>query len=154
MTTFDLKGAKNALIALLDDTTGLQAIYDGAPESMPTKTAAWVNIGDLIGPAQSVASGGLYELTVHLIVTIGFVLEGNEDIAEDYIADALTEITRRVLQNRTHTVSGVTPLLGGTVKTMEPPGPAAMPSDYVTIAGQPSRIYPLSIEIKQRESIT
>jgi hypothetical protein len=154
VTGFDLKGAKNALIALLDDTPGLQAIFDGAPESMPTRTAAWVLVGDLIGPAASVASGGLYELTAHMIVTIGFVLEGAEDIAEDNVADAITEITRRVLQNRTQTVSGVAPLLGGTVKTMEPPGPAAMPSDYVTIAGQAARLYPMAIEIKQRETIS
>ena len=37
--SFDLTGAKNNLITLLGGTTGLQAIYDGAPESMPTRTA-------------------------------------------------------------------------------------------------------------------
>lgn len=152
--SIDLAAAKDALITLLGGTTGLQAVYDGAPESMPTRTSAWVTIGDLIGPAQSVASGGLYEQTTHLIVVIGYAVAGTESTSEDYVASAVTDIIHRVIQNRTHTVGGVTPLLNGTVKTMEPPGPAAMPADYVTIAGQEARVYPLAIEIRQRETIT
>jgi hypothetical protein len=154
MSGFDLKGAKNALITLLEGTTGLQEVFDGAPESMPTRTAAWVIVGDLIGPPQSATSGGQYELTAHLIVTIGFVVGDAEEDAEDRTADDITEICRRVLQNRIQTVSGVTAMLNGTVKTMQPPGPAAMPSDYVMIAGQEARVYPMAIEIKQREIIT
>ena len=152
--SFGVKAAKNNLITLITGTTGLQAVYDGAPESMPTKTSAWVTLGDVVQPAQAVASGGLYELTTHLIIVIGHAVEGAEEVAEDYVCDAVDEIIVSILTNRTHTVNGVAPMLGGTVKTMDPPGPAAMPSDYVTIAGQPARIYPLAIEIRQRLTIT
>lgn len=151
--SWDLQAAKTGLVALLQGTPGLQQIFDGAPASMPTRTAAWVVVGDLVGPPRPATGGGVYELTVNLICTIGFVVGGDVQAAEDDVASAIVEIARRVLQNRLYTVSGVAPMLNGSVKTMEPPGPAAMPSDYITMAGSEVRAYPMSIQIQQRETI-
>lgn len=152
--TFDIRAAKDNLILLLAGTPGLEAVLDGAPESMPAKATAWVNIGDLVEPVNARASGGSYRLVVNLIVTIGFVVAGNEEGAEDSVADAVTAIVRRVAQNRVGAVGGVAPMLNGSIATMELPRAAALPSDYITIAGQESRVIPLAIAITQTETIT
>jgi hypothetical protein len=152
--TFDVRAAKDNLILLLTDTPGLQAVRDGAPESMPTVATAWVTIGDLVEPVGAQASSGRYKLCINLLVTIGFVVASTEEGAEDSVADAVTEIVRRVAKNRVGTVGGVPAMLNGSIETMSLPRAASMASDYIQMAGQETKTYPLAIEITQYESIS
>lgn len=152
--TLNVRAAKDNLILLLTGTTGLQAVLDGAPESMPAQATAWVNIGDLVEPVRPATSGGNYQLDINLIVVIGFVVETNEANAEDSVSDIVTEIVRRVARNRVTTINGVAPMLNGAVATMALPGPAAMASDYISMAGEETRAYPLAIRVTQYETIT
>lgn len=153
--TLNVRAAKDNLILLLTGTTGLQAVLDGAPESMPAQATAWVNIGDLVEPVAAYASSGLYQLDINLIVVIGFVVETNEANAEDSVSDIITEIVRRVARNRLGaTINGVTSLLNGSVANMSLPGPADMPSNYVRMAGEETRAYPLAIQVSQQETFT
>jgi len=151
--TFDVRGAKDKLIELLQGTPGLTAVVDGAPESMPTTATAWVTIGDLVQPVQGQAYGGRFQLAINLIVEIGFVVNFDEASAEDAVGDAISNITRRIHQNRQGTVNGVTVMLGGTVQKMELPRAAANPSDYLQMAGSEVRRYPIAIEITQYENL-
>lgn len=150
--SFNIRAAKDNLILLLAGTPGLQAVLDGAPESMPSVATAWVTVGDLVEPVGAQASSGRYRLVINLMITIGFLVAGNEESAEDSVADALSEIARRVAQNRIGTVGGVTSMLGGSVQTMGLPRAAAGPSDYIVIAGSEARIIPVAIEIHQYEN--
>jgi predicted RNA-binding protein with TRAM domain len=151
--TLDVRSAKDNLILLLEGTPGLQGVVDGAPESMPYQATAWVNVGDLVEPVNAIASSGLYQLDINLIVVIGFVVETNEANAEDSVSDIVTEIVRRVAQNRVTTVNDVTPMLNGSVARMNLPGPAAVTGEYVTMAGEETRTYPLAIQVSQQETI-
>jgi hypothetical protein len=121
---------------------------------MPTTATAWVTIGPLVEPERRVTAGGPYLLAVTLLLTIGFSVAGNEANAEDNIADAISAISRRIAQNRINTVGGVAPLLGGTVKNVELPRPAAGPADYLVMAGSEVRAYPLGIDITQYETVS
>lgn len=152
--TLNIRAAKDNLILLLTETPGLQAVLDGAPESMTAQATAWVTVGDLVEPVRPVATGGLLQLDINLIVVVGFVVETNEANAEDKVADIVIEIVRRVARNKRVTVNGVAAMLNGSVSDMHEPGAAGMASDYIRMAGEEARIYPLAIQISQRETIT
>lgn len=152
--TLNIRAAKDNLILLLTGTPGLQAVMDGAPESMPAQETAWVTVGDLVEPVRPATAGGNYQLDINLIVMVGSVVETDEARSEDTISDIITEIVRRVARNRLTTINGVAPMLNGAVQTMGLPGPAAVGSDYIRMAGEDTRAYPLAIQVTQFETIT
>jgi hypothetical protein len=85
------------------------------------------------------------------------VVEGSEQAAEAQLADWISELVRRMIQNRMRDVTGnavtVTPNLNGSVSRMDLPQAAAGVADYTMMAGQESRTYPLAIRIVQQETI-
>lgn len=150
MTGFDVEAALNGLAALVTTIPSIESVQIGAPESLSHRIAAWVTLGDpgIIEPEMN----GIYVLPINLIAWFGYVVEGSEGAAEAQLADYVTEITRRMIQNRAGTVSGVTRNLNGSVDRMDLPQAAAGISEYTLFAGAEVRTYPLGIRVIQREN--
>lgn len=151
MPGFDVEAALNGLAALIGTIPSVEDVRIGAPESLGSRIEAWVTVGD---PGEIGARvTGVYELDLNLICWFGYSVEGAEAAAEAQLADWVTEITRRMIQNRMGAVDGVTRNLNGAVDRMGLPQAAAGISDYTMMAGSETRTYPLGIRVIQREAI-
>lgn len=148
---FDIEAAIDGLAALMDTIPELQVITVGAPESLGAQVIGWVTVGDpdVIAPRLT----SVYDLPVNLIAWFGYSVAGDEGAAERKLADYVTELTRRLIQNRIGTVGGVTRNLNGSVEMMGLPQAAAGASEYATMAGSETRVYPLGVRVTQRETI-
>lgn len=155
MTGFDVEAALNGLAALVRTIPAIESVQVGAPESLSARISTWVTAGDPGVIAPRVTS--TYELPMNLICWFGYVVEGSEQAAEAQLADWITELVRRIIQNRFQSISGnavtVTPNLNGSVTRMDLPQAAAGVADYTMMAGQESRTYPLAIRVIQQETI-
>lgn len=148
---FDLEAALNGLKALVETIPSMESVQIGAPESLSYRIAAWVTVGD---PGEITSRvTGVYELDISLICWMGYVVEGSEQAAEAQLADYITELTRRLIQNRAGTVDGVTRNLNGAADRMGLPQAAAGVSDYAMFAGAEARTYPLGVRIVQQENL-
>lgn len=152
---FDVEAALNGLAALVSTIPAIESVQVGAPESLSARISTWVTAGDPGVIAPRVTSS--YDLPMNLVVWFGYVVEGSEQAAEAQLADWITELVRRIIQNRFQAVSGnavtVTPNLNGSVTRMDLPQAAAGVADYTIMAGQESRTYPLAIRVIQQETI-
>lgn len=155
MSGFDVEAALNGLAALVSTIPAIEAVQVGAPESLSARISTWVTAGDPGVIAPRVTS--VYELPMNLVVWFGYVVEGSEQAAEAQLADWISELVRRIIQNRFQSVSGnavtVTANLDGSVTRMDLPQAAAGVADYTMMAGQESRTYPLAIRVIQQETI-
>lgn len=153
MAGLDVEAALVGLKDLMDTIPDLQAVGIGAPESLAAQVVGWVTIGDPedVGPR---TAGGPYEMPLNLICWFGYSVGGAEESAERELAQYVTQLTRRLIQNRMRVVDGVGVHLNGTVKRMGLPHAAAGPSDYATFAGSETRIYPLGVLVTLSETIT
>lgn len=151
MAGFDIEAALNGLSALIQTIPSVESVQIGAPESLSHRIAAWVTLGDpgTIEPEVT----GVYILPMNLVCWFGYVVEGSEQAAEAQLSDYITELTRRMIQNRAGTVGGVTRNLNGSVDRMGLPQAAAGVADYTMMAGAETRTYPLGIRVVQRETI-
>lgn len=151
MPNFDVEAALNGLAALVTTIPSVESVQIGAPESLSHRIAAWVTIGDprVIEPEVT----GVYKLDLSLIAWFGYVVEGSESASEAQLADYISEITRRMIQNRIGTVGGVGRNLNGSVDRMDLPQAAAGMAEYTLFAGAEVRTYPLGIRVIQLESI-
>jgi len=152
---FDIEAALNGLTELVRTIPAIESVQIGAPESLSARIVTWVTVGDPgeIAPRQT----QVYEMPMNLIVWFGYVVEGSEQAAEAQLADWITELVRRVINNRIGTVTGnavtVAVNLNGAVARMDLPAAAAGVSEYTLMAGLESRTYPLGIRVIQRETI-
>jgi hypothetical protein len=151
MTGFDVEAALNGLKALVETIVSVEDVRIGAPESLGNRIEAWVTVGDPGEIAPNVQ--GVYDLDLSLILWFGYSVEGAEGAAEAQLADWLTEITRRLIQNRMDTVDGVTRNLNGSVDRMGLPQAAAGIADYTMMAGTEVRTFPIGIRVVQREAL-
>lgn len=155
MSGFDVEAALNGLAALVSTIPAIEDVQIGAPESLSARITAWLTVGDLqdVGPRAT----SVYELPINLIVWFGYVVEGSEQAAEAMLADWISELVRRMIQNRFQSVTGnsvtVTRNLNGAVDRMNLPSPAAGPADYAMMAGQEARTFPVAIRVIQQETI-
>lgn len=150
MSGFDVEAALNGLAALVQTIPSMETVQVGAPESLSHRISAWVTAGDP-GVIEPVVQG-VYDLPINLIVWFGYTVEGAEGAAEAQLADYITELVRRLIQNRTGTVGGVTRNLNGTCDRLDLPQAAAGTADYTSMAGQEVRTYPLGVRVTQREA--
>jgi hypothetical protein len=152
---FDVEAALNGLAALVSTIPAMESVQVGAPESLSARISAWVTAGDPGEIAPRVT--GVYDLPMNLIVWFGYVVEGSEQAAEAQLADWITELARRMIQNRFQSVAGnavtVTSNLNGSVSRMDLPQAAAGVADYTMMAGQESRTYPLAVRVVQTENL-
>lgn len=161
MAGFDVEAALNGLKALVETIVSVEAVRIGAPESLTNRIEAWITVGDPggIGTAGDTTTTntpvvqGVYDLDINLLLWFGYAVEGAESAAEAQLADWLTEITRRLIQNRMGTVDGVTRNLNGSVDRMGLPQASAGISDYTLMAGAEVRTFPIAIRIVQREAL-
>lgn len=149
--SFDLEAALNGLKALVETIPSMESVQIGAPESLSMRISAWITVGDPGEIAPNVQ--GVYDFDVSLIVWMGYSVEGSESAAEAQLADWLSEITRRLIQNRIGTVGGVARNLNGSVDRMGLPQAAAGISDYTMMAGQEIRTFPIGVRVIQREAL-
>lgn len=152
MTGFDVEAALNGLKALVETVPAMESVQIGAPESLSVRIAAWITIGDpgIIEPDVT----GVYKLDLSLIVWMGYVVESAENAAEAQLADYISELTRRLIQNRIGSVGGVTRNLNGSVERLGLPQAAAGVADYALYAGSEARTWPCAVRIVQREAIS
>jgi hypothetical protein len=152
MPGFDVEAALNGLKALVETIPSIESAQIGAPESLSVRIAAWITLGDpgVIEPEVT----GVYMLPMNLVVWFGYVVEGSESASEAQLADYVTDLTRRMIQNRIGTVSGVSRNLNGSVDRMDLPQAAAGVADYTSMAGAEVRTFPLGIRVVQREAIS
>jgi hypothetical protein len=148
--SFDVKAAKEGMLQLLRTFSGLEQVLDGSPESLPTTTVAYVTAGR---PEIRMMATQAYRLDVQLLVTFGYFVAGQEEAAEDKLCDGLTELFDKVLRNRSENVTGntitVTPMLNGSVTSMDPPEPVFGPDGYANFAGQEFRLHPIAVRVSQ-----
>jgi hypothetical protein len=152
MVAFDATAAMEGVLALALTAPSIEDGQIGAPESGAVRIGLWVSMGDLNVIESRVA--GIYEFDFNVILQWRYTVEGSEAAAEAALGDFITELTRRVIQNRIGTVDGVTRNLNGSVDRMGLPQPALSGADYALMAGQENRIYPLGIRVIQREAIS
>lgn len=153
MSGFDVEAVANGLVALILTIPSVEEAQIGAPESGNMRIGTWVTIGDP-GVIEPDRAGGVYKLPINLIAWYRYTVEANERAAEAGLADWVTELTRRLIQNRIGTVDGVTRNLNGTCDRMDLPQAAAGVADYTLMAGAEQRVYPLGIRVVQLETIT
>ena len=153
MAGFDIEAALNGLAALIETNPAIEHVQIGAPESLSNRISAWVTIGDP-DVIESVRFAGICDLSINLIAWFGYTVEGAESAAEAQLADYISDLTRRLMRNRSGTVDGVTRNLNGSVEELKLPQAAAGGADYTLMAGAEQRTYPLGIRVIQRESIT
>jgi hypothetical protein len=152
MAAFDATAALEGLLALVMTVPSVEAGQIGAPESGNERIGVWVSMGDPNVIESRVT--GVYEFDYNLVIYWRYTVEGAEGAAEAALGDFLTEITRRVIQNRIGTVDGVTRNLNGSVDRMGLPQAAVGGADYSMMAGAEQRLYPLGIRVVQREAIS
>jgi hypothetical protein len=155
VTGFDVEAALNGLAELVRTIPAMEKVEIGAPEALAATITAWVTVGDP-GVIQPYVTGA-YELPINLIVWFGYDIRGAEAAAEAMLADWISELTRRMIQNRAGPVTGnavtVTRNLNGSVDRMDLPQAAAGMADYTLMAGSEARTYPLGIRVAQRENL-
>lgn len=155
MSGFDIEAALNGLKDLISTIPAIESCQIGAPESLSNRISAWVTVGDPgeIAPRMT----QVYEMPMSLVAWFGYAVEGSEQAAEAMLADYVSELVRRTIQNRIGTVTGnsvtVTVNLNGSVTRMDLPQAAAGISEYTMMAGLETRTYPLGIRIIQRETL-
>jgi hypothetical protein len=152
MAGFDLEAAMNGLAALIDTIPAIESVQIGAPESLSNRIQAWVTLGDP-GVIEMERAGGVYRMPFTLVAWMGYVVEGAESAAEAQLGDYVTDLTRRLMQNRKNAVDGVAVNLNGSVDMLGLPHAAAGSADYTMMAGSETRTYPLGVEVVQRENI-
>lgn len=157
MPGFDGAAAITALGQLAKTIPGIEDVKVGAPESLLTRTSIYVTFGR---DTTEVRSTQLYRRSLDLVVIAGYVVQGAEADAELLVGVVGDELVGRVLSNRIGAVSGtyqggsinVTPMLGGTVESMDQPVQVETP-EYVVFAGQEARIKAWVVTVYQSESI-
>lgn len=152
--TLNVEAALVGFHALMDTIPDLQRVRIGAPEALTNQIEGWVSVAELDQEVTQRAAGGPYEMRIALIGHFGYVVEGVEESAEREMSQYISEITRRLIQNRMRTVDGVTAMLNGSAIRMGLPRPAAEPADYARFAGSEVRIYPIAVTVTLSETIT
>lgn len=152
MVAFDLEAAMLGLVALIETNPAIEHVQIGAPEALGSRIESWVTLGDpdIIQPEVT----GVYVLPVNLVAWFGYTVEGAESAAEAQLADYVSDLVRRLIQNRAHDVGAVGRNLNGAVDRMGLPQAAAGVADYTMMAGSETRTYPVAIRIVQREAIS
>lgn len=158
---FDVEAALNGLAALVATIPSMEAVQVGAPESLSSRISTWITMGDpeVPDPGNGPEIQGVYQIRVNLILWFGYAVEGSEQAAEAQLADYLSELTRRLIQNRMGPVTGGSPLvtvtrnLNGSVDRMWLPQAAAGVADYTLMAGLETRTYPIGVRVEQRENL-
>ena len=151
--TIDVESALTGLAALMTTIPDLQLVGIGAPESLAAQVQGWVTVADIEEVAPRTA-GGPYEMQISLICWLGYAVGSNEEQAEWTLARYISQLTRRLIQNRMRDVDGVTVNLNGSVKRMGLPRAAASPADYAMMAGQESRTYATALTVTLSEIVT
>jgi hypothetical protein len=147
---FDATAAMEGMLALVLTVPNVESGQIGAPESANERIGLWVSMGDPNVIESRVT--GIYEFDFNIIISWHYVVEGSETAAESALGDFLSELTRRLIQNRNHDVDGVARNLNGSVDRMGLPQAALSGADYAIMAGQENRIYPVGIRVIQLEN--
>lgn len=154
MAGFDVVAAMEALAQLARTIPDIEAVQVGAPKSLTGRVETWITVSEP-DEVKDVLTG-VVELGLNLVVWFGYDVQDAEETAETQLAEWLTELTKRLVQNRRQAVTGnsvtVAPLLGGTVYSMSLPRAAAGVSEYALMAGLETRLYPIGVTIRQRSN--
>lgn len=155
MDTLDLDAPFNNLKTKLQASHPLLQVVEGVPEASSARLGAYLALGNVIinnraaGHPVDAGVGGQYGssvLTFNISYVAGFFyrVAYAEAAAERRIMDAVMEFIRQVYSDRT---------LGGTVHSSSLDMSLADNPDYLAMAGQEYRVYPVLVLCTQREVI-
>ncbi|RJQ04819.1 MAG: hypothetical protein C4551_10090 [Bacillota bacterium] len=134
---YDPKAVLDQLETLVSGLASMQDVQIGVPGSLSNQVSAYVTLGGL-NPKDKAA--GLRSLWQNFLITFGYRTDGNVSTAERTLADLLKELEQALFDDRT---------LAGTVESLEADFSGADDPQYVPIAGQEFRRYPVLVRVKQ-----
>lgn len=137
---YDSAAVASALVALLEDLTGMGNVQIGAPESMSTRVNSFVTLGS--HQTQRKANGIMQRLT-RFFVMFAYRVDGSEATAETTLMGLVDDFINAVDADKT---------LGGVVYDANAESPAADEPDYQSRAGKEFREYPVIVTVTQRDT--
>lgn len=144
---FDVVAAAQGLKALIDAGTDIDSVRIGPPRSLSAYTEAWIEGGDPDPEPDARTTGGVFQLTLNLIVKAGYVVDNADDDAELKALAFIGQLTDLLIRNRKAEVAGVSRYLNGAVQMMGLPHAASPGAGYYLYAGQEVRIIPLGVAV-------
>jgi len=137
---FSAKSPLQRLKTILSGLTGVQAAYEGVPESLPYAVSAYVTLG---GQDPKDIAGGLRSRWANYRVTFAYRVGGAELTAEEALADILDLFEAALYADRT---------LAGTVESLEADWSGADEPRYVPVVGVEYREFPVMVKVKQQRN--
>lgn len=138
----------DALVTMVTAISGVQTVFRGAPESLPTRVSAYVTLGG--HTIDSDEFHGLERVARYLVV-FGYRVMGAESTAEATIAAAVDAFEVAFFAAR---LAG-TGLFATATTQVEDGGldvSGADSPEYAVYAGQEYRLYPLLVTVSQRSA--
>lgn len=148
MPAFKTKAIIPYLEGILAGLTGMQHVQRGEPVDPPAN----VNVYVMVGGQQPtrVATGGIFTRTGRYLVQFAIRVGGEEDDAEDLIADLYDEFEDALLAHPTGQVAPGDTALAVNIELNT--APADNP-EYRRMYGPEFRIYPFEVVVTQRGRI-
>lgn len=143
---FDSAPPLAAVVTLVTGLPGMQSVFLGVPESLPTRVGAYVTLGN-----QTIidrATGGLLQREMRIRVVLGYRVAAQEQGAEQAVAAALDALQAAVYSDRKNN-GPLSQLLASVRLEMT----LAENAEYEGIAGQEFRRLPLVIIGTQQATV-
>lgn len=140
------RAALDALVTMVGGIAGVQATYKGAPESLSNRVSAYVALG---AQPQGQKAGGLLERNGEMLVVFGYRVKGAEATAEETLADFIDAFTTQFYADRKNG-AGLFDSATTQVQTGELDMTLARSPEYMALAGQEYRLFPIIVTATQR----
>jgi len=135
---FQTKEVIPYLEGVLTALPGMQSVQRGEPVDPQSNTNAYILVGGQ-QPTRK-ATGGIFQRTGRYLVMFLFRVAGEEDDAEDALADMIDAFEQAILAD---------PTAGGLVTSLDLNTAPADNPDYRRLYGPEFRVYPLEVIVTQ-----
>jgi hypothetical protein len=139
--SYSTSAAFEAVCAVVAALPGPVELHRGAPESLATKTAAYVSIGGSVVRPKLI--GRVDERESRIRVVFSVRVNGTEAAAEATLADLVDALAVGL---------GADPSLGGTVSRLAFDAALADAPEYAVLAGPEYRVFPCAVTVYQRHA--
>ncbi len=134
---FNTKAQLQELKTLVEGVAGVQKVQIGVPESLPNRVCAFITMGP---QPTTDKNAGLLQCLAQYQVTFAYKVAGAEDAAELALADILDGFKAAFFAARK---------TNGVLKGMQLDLTLANAPQYLAVAGQEFRQYPVAVTAKQ-----
>jgi hypothetical protein len=139
--SYSTSAAFEAVCAIVAALPGPVELHRGAPESLATRTAAYVSVGGSVVRPKLI--GRVDERESRIRVVFSVRVGADETAAEATLAGLVDALAVGL---------GTDPSLGGTVSRIIFDAALADPPEYAVLAGPEYRIFPCSVTVFQRQA--